>query len=130
MRVASGTINGFALPTLGAGHNNGMMQTMDSTVSPNGGITLEVTISKCKGVIGSAAADGACYKSYSNTYWNSLSWANGPLASIPSQYLSLYEICPAFTSQGPWYVNLRYTYSACNYGTCGFNIQWFDGGVE
>jgi hypothetical protein len=38
---------------------------------------------------------------------------------------SSYHICEAYTSAGPWYVNVRYTYTpaSCPWGKCGLTGQ-------
>jgi hypothetical protein len=37
-----------------------------------------------------------------------------------------YNLCKAYTTNGPYYANMRYTYAPtdCAYGTCGFVTQW------
>lgn len=124
IRLASGTIGGFALPLTTANHNSATMQVGENVVSPNGGIVIELSINKCKGVIDPNS--GSCYLRSSIATALSIQWAGKNSANYPAATLDAIGFCPAFESQGQWFMNVRYTYSACNYGTCGEVFAWYD----
>lgn len=41
-------------------------------------------------------------------------------ASFPASL----NYCFTRPEQGPWYVNVRYTYESCPYQECGYSVQW------
>ncbi len=133
VNLPSGTVGSFAIPILPSGHTAGLMQITESSQSPNGAVTIELDISRCKGQI--SQNDGACYYRSQITNFNNLTWAASPmatLAGLPTSYYDLFGICAAYQSSGTWYANVRWTYSACNAGTnnCGFTVTWYDQGAQ
>src|SRR5205085_12116036 len=130
VNLASGTVGSLTLPQLPGGHIAGALQITESSQSPNGSVTIELDISRCKGQINQN--DGACYFRSQISNFNNLTWAAGPLASVPAQYYDIYGICSAYQSSGTYYANVRWTYSACNSGTnnCGFTVTWYDQGAQ
>jgi hypothetical protein len=92
---------------------------------------FEVHINKCKGLVQKPATTDLCYGTYSTkTGTWSRKWYNQLVPG--NQYLdTIAEVkargCWAPKSEGPWYVNIRYTYPACEAkigGVCGWNYQW------
>jgi len=130
VNLPSGAIGSFALPTLASGHNSGLLQITESSQSPNGGVTIELTMSKCKGEINPNA--GACYYTSRLTNFNSLQWLTSPSLTLAPALVDAFGICRAYSSEGQWYANVRWTYSACNAGAnnCGFTVTWYDGGAQ
>ena len=129
VNLPSGSIGSFALPLLPAGHTEGLLQVTESSQTPNGAVTIEFQISRCKGQIDPNA--GVCYYTSHLTNFNSLNWAAAPMA-LPPALVAAFGICTAYQSDGTWYANLRWTYSACNAGAnnCGFTVTWYDGGAQ
>jgi len=117
-----------------AGYGSAKIQIAQTTASPRDG-TYEISIGRCPGVIdttgsGSNAGNnaGTCYRSGPTMpSIFSLSWfenvgVNG--ASSTDAQASLYAMCEAYASKGTWYVNVRYNYTNCGYGTCDYMINW------
>ena len=122
VRMASGVTGGFPLPMTNAGHSSGAMWIVDNTIGPNSSNTIEIGISRCKGQIDPNA--GACY--LKTQPYNSITWAGKNPQSYSSTDLNNAGFCPAFESQGTWYMNVRYNYASCLYGTCGETFTWYD----
>lgn len=85
----------------------------------------EISVSKCPGVIDNSVPQ--CYLSSDNTLDNRLTIYTRPVFSWNSQAALGSRGCWAPASEGPWYLNYRWTYSGCAYGSCGFVMQWFNG---
>jgi len=142
--MASGTIAYMALPTLadlstylGAGAKSAKFQFADATNSPSVG-TKEVWISHCPGVFDSSvdtsladANPGRCYISDSlSGDATTLNWfaAPGTDPSATDALANAVGICEAYSTNGPWFVNFRWTYqdASCPWGVgaCGYTGQW------
>jgi len=130
LRVASGVVSGFPLPKVNPGHNSGSMWITENVVSPASAISIDVMISPCKGYIPSDAAGiataGACYLHSGNGSYNEIKWAGKDSAGYGAAFLNSAGFCPALESSGTYYVNIRFGYSACNYGTCGEVLTFYD----
>lgn len=128
--MPSGAIKTFTLPapTLGKLTGTWRMSAGTSTMVSIAPYYFEVHINKCKGLVDGTTGD-ACYGKFST---NTGVWAKvwftttivgnslyGTVAGIQSR-----GNCYAPPSEGPWYVNIRYIYSNCSIGTCGWNYQW------
>lgn len=130
VNLSNGQIGYMALPSLPAailGATITQTQTQGS-----GEITkLEIGISKCPGDImyGAPSSLGGannqqrfgyspCYSTSTQVSNNSLNWH----LTVGTHYAFCYS--PA--SEGPWYVNVRYTLPSCAYGqgNCGSSFQW------
>jgi len=90
----------------------------------------EISVSPCPGVILTPSTQPAvatqCYVSTDYTVDNRLYIYTKPVFSWTSQ--------AALGNRGCWagdgktyFVNYRWTYGGCAYGTCGFVLQWFTG---
>ena len=113
------------LPTVNPGHNSGNMWITEASTSPSSGILIEASISKCKGVIDTG--NGSCYLRSQMSNFNSIMWlANNP-AGYSQALLDSMGVCNAPASQGPWFLNIRFTYQSCNIGVCGESLTWYDG---
>lgn len=102
-----------------------------STASPPSG-TVEVSINHCPGVIDATGAytqgvtGGKCYISFAmDQSVHNLPWfehvGNGGAAATDAMANS-YGVCEAYTTNGPWYVNVRYNYTAA--GVYDMALQW------
>jgi hypothetical protein len=127
----TGVITAMQLPSLTAGYASGSVQMTYGSRTPAGTAMYEISISRCPGLIDptgtSTGAGPYCYFGSSNPTSLSLVW----FARSSSTYGALGTLaakgyCVADETQGPWYANLRYTYSTCAYGpgNCGEQIQW------
>lgn len=74
----------------------------------------EFTVSNCPGVIDPTA--GACY--YRGPFVN-----NNSLDIYTRDY-GIPGACLATNAAFTYYINVRWTYPVCNFGACGFSLQW------
>ena len=127
----TGVITAMQLPSLPSGYASGSVQMTYGSHTPGGTTLYEISISRCPGIIDTTGAStGAgpyCYFGSSNPTSLSIVWfarnssTYGALGTLPAK-----GYCVADETQGPWYANLRYTYSTCAYGpgNCGEQLQW------
>ncbi|MGE5096941.1 MAG: hypothetical protein ACM3SO_17530 [Betaproteobacteria bacterium] len=92
-------------------------------------VTLEISISRCPAVIDTDYGNFCNLKSTNGNY-NAIQWLfkpTGPIVDAASA--NQRGLCWA-GDQGPYYVNARWTYTACAFGveTCGFAIEYNPGG--
>jgi hypothetical protein len=96
----------------------------------------EMTISKCPGQIDSkaggannlimAGGNGTCYWNLpgsSPLYTADFFQAPGADPATDDQMSQTFQICEAYSSAGQWYLNVRFTYMTCPFGTCGVSMQ-------
>ena len=119
--MASGTIYSSPLPRV-TERISGSVKLGETTVSPQTMQSIEMSISKCKGEI--KAVQGGCYLKSPQGGFNSLTWTQSSIPGISDADGQAMGVCYAKLEEGPWYFNLRYTYSQCHYGTCGYVLQW------
>ena len=127
-RQRSGEVMFIDLPSL-AGRASGQLTFGESaggayTPQP---VTLEISVSKCPGVIDTNLANFCNLRSTNGNY-NSIAWLTRSIPGINSSNVGIYGLCWAGDPQG-YYINARWTYSSCAFGatTCGFAIQYNDG---
>jgi hypothetical protein len=118
-RMSSGRIASAVLPAVGRA--SGQVVLGETTTSPRSAV-VEISINKCRGVIDTTVA--ACYLRTDNPTFATLTWLETPKWGASTDGIAAaYGLCQAYTDK-KWYVNMRYTYQSCNYGTCGFVSQW------
>jgi hypothetical protein len=118
-RMPSGRIASAVLPV--TGHASGQVVIGETTTSPRAA-TVEISINRCHGVIDTGA--GGCYLRTDNPSFATLTWIEqAKWGTGTDDVIRSYGLCKAFPDQ-KMYVNMRYSYSQCNYGTCGFVSQW------
>jgi len=134
--LPSGVVKTFVLPSPKFGKTSGefWMSAGTSTFPVGTPYFFEVHINKCKGLVQKPATADLCYGTYSTkTGTWSRKWYT---ALIPgnTSYDTIADIklrgCWAPPSEGPWYVNIRYTYPSCDPkigAMCGWNYQWKNG---
>lgn len=90
----------------------------------------EISVSPCPGVILTPTTQPAvasqCYVSTDYTVDNRLYIYTKPVYTWTSQAALGNRGCWAGDGKA-YYVNYRWTYGGCAYGTCGFVLQWFTG---
>ena len=128
LQMPSGGIKTYLLPTPLAPKITGSFNLAPTTPSyPVAPWYYEVHINKCKGLVQSTPGDG-CYGQFANaTAIFSKVWFTKFTSSYDTTVkLSKYGYCHAPPSEGPWYVNVRYTYASCSAvgGVCGWHVQW------
>jgi hypothetical protein len=127
LMMGSGRIAAAVLPIISATRNSfsGQIIFSEGTTTPRSGV-IEISVNKCRGVIDQNG--GLCYTSVANFSFMKLEWVEKAIWGARQQQLSdIYKTCNAFIENGPFYVNVRYTYSAadCTYGgPCGYTNQW------
>jgi hypothetical protein len=123
-----GQIGSTDLPRTRAGWSSGQIKLSETSTSPDPVVT-EISISKCQGVIDTSAAGTACYvrggKNLTDITW----MERGSSGINTKEVAAAFGVCFAPASEGPWYVNVRYNYSACLNANCAFNFQYGDGGI-
>lgn len=110
-------------PTLAGRASVRYEQTIGTTTAS--AMRTEISVSRCPGVIDSSVPQ--CYINTDYTIDNRLDVYTKPVFSWNSQATLGNRGCWAPASAGTWYVNYRWTYSGCQYGSCGFVLQWFNG---
>lgn len=131
--LKSGQVGATALPTIQGNVNSGQIIMTESSTGPVGAVTVELSISKCRGYIptGSATAagnpgGGACYYKSNVATTSSLLWAIRPIPGVDSGSLEGYGVCAAMDN-APYFFNVRYNYAQCFYGTCSYIVEWYNG---
>lgn len=91
-------------------------------------VTLELSISKCPGIIDTNTSGNFCNLRSTNGNYNSITFLSRAFQTINSNNASQYGYCWAGEG-GQYYLNARWTYSSCAFGAqvCGFAIQYNDG---
>jgi hypothetical protein len=92
-------------------------------------VTLEISINRCRGVIDPSTTT-FCNLRSTNGHYNSIVYFTRPYLTIQDEASAYTQgWCWAPESEGPWYINARWTYSECAFGssTCGFAIQYNGG---
>lgn len=126
--LASGQVGVYALPTLSDGYDSEQLtfgESAGGAYSPQP-VAIELTISRCPGEILAYDASDFCTYYTTNGAYNSIVYlghAHEPMVDAASA--NLYGLCWAPEDEGPWYLNMRWTYTTCAYGatTCGFMLQ-------
>lgn len=134
LRMPSGQIQTFILPTPHDGKATASFRMSSGTSTfPVYPYQVEVHINKCKGLVQATTGD-TCYgifKTKTGTWFKN--WYTKTISTDPL-YDTVAEIrarggCYAPPAEGPWYVNIKYTYAGCQAeggGNCGWNYQWWD----
>jgi hypothetical protein len=119
-------IGSAPLPRTKATWSSGQIKLSETSSSPDPVVT-HISISKCPGVIDTANV--ACYVRGGKNLTD-LTWMERPSSGINNANIAAaLGVCWAPASEGPWYVNVRYDYTACLNSRCAFNFQWGDGGI-
>jgi hypothetical protein len=129
LRMTSGSVSALPLPNVSPGRNSGSVLLGETTISPDP-VTIEMTISKCKGQIdatSSAPIAPGCYVRSQQRNFNKIDWIAKPMSNITQETADRRGWCYSLESEGVRYVNVRYTYASCQYAPCGFAIQSGDG---
>jgi hypothetical protein len=131
LRMHSGQIASAVLPSINrADTNSGQVIFGESTVAPRNAI-IEIAISRTQGLIDPNSGD--FYSRTENASFMKKEWLERPVTSWGArndEIAAVYHLAKAYLDQGPWYVNVRYTYAPgdCQFAPCGFVNQWNYGG--
>ena len=131
LRQADGVIKTYVLPTPAVGKSSGMFGLYDNPYSNPltlVGFSTEIHINKCKGLV--QETSNACYTRTTTTRGAQRIWVTrlieGGKYSTQEQ-LATAKLCYAPTSEGPWYINVRYnTPGGCGGGSCGWHATWYN----
>ncbi len=106
----SGAVAAGLLPT--STSSRGTVEMTYGSMSPVSG-SYEISIGRCPGVIDPSVS--SCYTQTTNDSDVELSWITKPTKGSTACLLR---------AMTPYFVNIRYTYSRCAFGTCGLSVQW------
>lgn len=129
LRQASGAVTSYRVPLSQIGRASVSFTQGQASPSPPGP-TVELTVSRCPGVIEDVLHPSCRIKT---TFANfvSITAFNRPLAEsgrhTQEDHAALGCLAPADSEQH--YVNVRWTFASCPFGVdqCGFSVQWGEG---
>jgi hypothetical protein len=127
-RQLSGQIVAIPAPVMSSSSVKIVFSETPSASTPQP-VTLEISINRCRGVIDPSTTT-RCNLRSTNGHYNSIVYFTRPYLMIQDEASAYtYGWCWAPASEGPWYINARWTYSECGFGssTCGFAIQYNSG---
>jgi hypothetical protein len=129
-RQASGRTLFMPLPATSPGRSSGTISFSESaggafTPQP---VTLEVSISRCPGIIDANTNGNFCNLRSTNGNFNAITFLSRAYQTINAGNAAQNGYCWAGDG-GQYYINARWTYSNCAGGVaiCGFAIQYNDG---
>ena len=123
-RMASGVVASFPIVTPPDGKAS-IVFTQGQQPSTPAGVTTELAISRCPGVIEPAASP--CYQNTTFVNNNQIVAFIQPVNGWVDQATLGLQGCWAPVNSGPFYVNVRWTYPTCPFASCGFSLQWAHG---
>ncbi len=127
LRMESGVIASFPIPAPNTSKVSVKMTQGQQQMSPGDG-TSEMSISKCPGVIDTTNA--SCYSTTQNgnNFTVSRDAYTRGIYSFTSQATVAWRGCWAPSSEGQWYVNVRWNYANSCFGLAGgYSMQWMTG---
>lgn len=127
VRLASGQVGTMPLPLIPDDHASDQLSFGESAGGANtpSPVTVEISVSRCRGVIDDDTANFCNLRSMNGSY-NSLVYVGRPYMTLDdAMSVNARGYCWAPSSEGPWFVNMRWTYTECAFGasTCGFMVQ-------
>lgn len=126
-RMASGAIATYTLPAIPTTRYSGTFVLSETTTShPADPYLMEIHINKCKGLVQPTVGDSCYISTTSRKALFDKLWITTFVGRLTTPALiNAAGYCYAPPSQGPWYVNIRYTYPTClSGGSCGWHAQW------
>ncbi len=127
LRLPPGVIATFPIPAPNTAKASVQMRQGQQQMSPGDGIS-EMSISRCPGVIDNTNAH--CYSSTGNGNNHTVSKDAYTKAvyGFTSQETLDWRGCWTPSSEGQWYLNVRWTYeNLCWDNPCGYSMQWGTG---
>lgn len=126
LRMGSGRIAAAVLPKVSdtRGSSSGKIIFGEATIAPRAA-AVEISVTRCRGVIDTNG--GHCYMRSTNVAFMKMEWIEQPIWGASTDNIAnIYGLCKAFQADGPFYVNVRYSYSPsdCQWGDCGLVNQW------
>ncbi len=127
--MISGQVISFPLPTaFPVGSMLGVVRAGETTATPAGSY-FEATISKCPGEIKTQATAGTCYVGTSVQNLIEL-YFFFKLNGVTATDANAMGGCVALATDGPWYLNARWTYPVPPpWGYGSYVFQWQGGGM-
>lgn len=117
--MPSGAVSYGALAspvTASAGAYQSGMVMFESTSTAPGNGDMEISINHCPGAIDvTGGPNGACYSRAGAP--NAVQWSERAVSDTQSRSQ---HICQAAPEDGPWYINVRFNYTNCAWGQCGY----------
>lgn len=127
-RAQSGQVMAFQVPAPLESFRSAVAITQGQQPAvPSGKVITEFQVSKCPGVID--PTPGRCSFRNDSGFVNNNGFEiyTKPLPQFGWIDQNTIPGCFAPASQGPWYLNVRWTYEFCAWGACGFSLQWSAG---
>lgn len=126
-RLASGQTGSIEVPAFSDDHASEQITFGESAGGANSPqpVTIDISISRCKGVI-HPDTTSFCNVHSTNGAYNSVVYFARPFMTLDDEEsVNARGYCWAPAAQGPWFVNMRWTYESCAFGsaTCGFMVQ-------
>lgn len=125
----SNQITSLQLPTTQVPSVSGAFSLTEATaVYTPSPVTINISISKCKGFIDTSDYTNRCNLTSQNGSYTSMSWFSGPSIAAgvtDAATANAHGSCWAPASDGPYWVNMRWSYSSCASGvvSCGFSLN-------
>lgn len=124
--LLSGQVVSFPAPPARTTGISNVVRIAETVTTPNQSF-LEVTLSKCPGVIDSTAGGGRCYIGSYVTNLNELVYYYNTAGARNENWIRIQGACYAPIGDGVWFVNARWTYAFSPYGTGQYVFQWGNG---
>jgi hypothetical protein len=102
-----------AKTSTGGAYSAGEVLFESTSSAPTDG-DIEISINHCKGAIDTSG--GACYSKYFVP--NSVNWTESATAVLNNCMAD--PNATTGPSSGPWYINVRFNYTRCSWGQCGY----------
>jgi hypothetical protein len=126
LRMASDFITWFEVPPP-MGNFHSVVFTQGQQPSTPAQPVTEFYVSRCRGVIDPAGVPECYYRNVAVNY-NTIDIYRSAVNGWTDQATLGARGCWAPSSEGTWYVNVRWTYASCPFASCGFSMQWSSGG--
>lgn len=128
--LPSDGMQSYKLPLPTSGKITGIFKLSPNANSyPRDPWYIEAQISKCPGTFQDVVGPGCFVRSSNATAIFSVYYQTGTTATLTQAKLEPKGYCFAPTTDGPWYVNVRYVYASCASGpNCGWHSQWTNSG--
>jgi hypothetical protein len=130
VRLNSGQVASFRVAQSQLGRAS-VAFTQGQTASTPPGVTIDLTVSRCPGVI-EETLHPACRQRTTFSNFVTIVAFNRPLTEegLVTQEQLASRGCLAPVSTGQYYINVRWTFPSCPFGQeqCGFSLQWGEAG--
>ena len=130
--LKSGQVVSFEVPNVGGNWSSSTLTMSEIANSPQP-VTIEMSVNTCAGMIEADTGTNACHLKTQFGHNNKVQLLTKPYGGLnentPPATLYSYGLCWAGTTNKKYYLNVRWTYPVCQWGTgaCGYNFQYNPG---